>query len=62
MTSSGKAVSTNSRMAMLITKLNRPRVIMRKGQVIFLIMGRMILLINPNTNPAKNKTCIDPLK
>ncbi len=61
MMSSGKATSTNSKIAILMTRLNNPKVRILIGQVIVLMIGLIRVLINPNKNPAKARVRREPL-
>jgi len=57
---SGKRSSTNQRMAILMTKLNSPRVKILKRKVIFLRKGLTKKLINPKVKPQNKKILIEP--
>lgn len=60
--SSGKIISTVSKMTRLITELKSPRVIINKGKETTLIIGLIKALVNPKTKPQKIKISVEPEK
>ena len=60
--SSGKIISTISRIRILITELKSPRVIINKGKETTLIIGLIKALANPKTKPQTIKISVGPEK
>lgn len=60
--SSGKTISTASKIKRLITELKSPSVIINKGKETTLIIGLIKALANPKTKPQKIKICVGPEK
>ena len=59
-TNSGKMISTNHKIAILITMLKKPSVSNLKGKVIFFKIGLMKKLTKPKTKPQRKKILPDP--
>lgn len=57
---SGKTISTNHKIPILITILKKPRVRILTGKAIFFKIGLIKALSAPKTKPHKTKTSIGP--
>ena len=60
--SSGKTMSTASKITRFIIELKSPRVIINKGKETTLIIGLIKALANPKTKPQKIKISVGPEK